>query len=65
MSRVIRVSISMDFYPDEDEFITEDLSEEQQEEYYRDLFVEDIYSYTKFGNVWEATNVEVIHEANV
>jgi len=62
MSKTVRISISMDFYPDQDEFITEDLSEEQQVEYYRELFIEDIYSYTKFGSVWEATSVEIINE---
>ena len=64
MSRVIRVSISFDYYPDEDELIQEgNMSEEELEEYYKSCYVDDIYSMVKYNEVYEAIEVEILPEA--
>jgi hypothetical protein len=60
MSKVIRASISFDYYPDEDSIMT-DLSPEEQIEYVRESMIEDIYSFVKYNEVAEAINVEVIN----
>ena len=41
MSKVIRVSLAMDFYPDED-MITEGMSEAEMIQYFKETFLEDI-----------------------
>jgi hypothetical protein len=62
MNRVIRVSISFDYYPDEDELVLEDnLTEDDLIEYYKDLYVDDIYSFVKYNELREAIDVEVIN----
>lgn len=63
MSRVIRVSISFDYYPDEDELIQEsNMTEEDLIDYYRSAYIDDIYSFVKYNELNEAVNVEVINE---
>lgn len=63
MSRVIRASISFDYYPDEDELIQEsNMTEEDLIDYYRASYVDDIYSFVKYNELNEAVNVEIINE---
>jgi hypothetical protein len=61
MSKVIRVSLSFDFYPEEDELMTE-MSDEQLIEYATDCVVDDIYSYIKDGQVGDMLTAEIIEE---
>jgi len=61
MNRVIRVSISFDYYPDEDELaLGENMDEDELIEYYKDSYVDDIYSFVKYNELREAIEVEVI-----
>jgi hypothetical protein len=60
MSKVIRASIIFDYYPDEDNIMT-DLSPEEQIEYVRGSMIEDIYSFVKYNEVAEAIKVEVVN----
>jgi hypothetical protein len=61
MSRVVRVSISFDYYPDEDELMLENnFTEEELIEYYKSAYVDDIYSFVKYNELYEAVNVEII-----
>lgn len=61
MSRVIRVSISFDYYPDEDELMLENnFTEEELIEYYKSAYVDDIYSFVKYNELYEAVNVEIL-----
>lgn len=63
MSRTIRVSITFDYYPDEDELIQEeDRSEEELIEYYKSSYIEDIYSMVKYNELYEAVEVEFVDE---
>jgi hypothetical protein len=41
MSKVIRVSLAMDFYPDED-MIADGMSEEEMIDYFKETFLDDI-----------------------
>ena len=62
MSKVIRVSISFDYYPDEDELIQEgSMSDDELIEYYKSSYVDDIYSFVKYNELYDAINVEVIN----
>ena len=62
MNRVIRVSIGFDYYPDEDELVLENnLTEDDLIEYYKDLYVDDIYSFVKYNELRDAIDVEVIN----
>jgi hypothetical protein len=63
MSNVVRVSISFDYYPDEDELILENnFTEEELIDYYKSAYVDDIYSFVKYNELYDAVNVEVINE---
>lgn len=63
MNRVFRVSISFDYYPDEDELILEsNRSEEELIEYYKSCYIDDIYSFVKYNELYEAVDVEIISE---
>ncbi len=63
MSKVVRVSISFDYYPDEDELILENnFTEEELIDYYKSAYVDDIYSFVKYNELYDAVNVEVINE---
>lgn len=61
MSKVIRASISFDYYPEEDELMSE-MTEEEQIIYCREMMVDDIYSFVKYNEVFEAVSVEVVNE---
>jgi hypothetical protein len=61
MSKVIRTSISFDYYPEEDEIMSE-MTEEEQITYCREMMVDDIYSFVKYNEVFEAVSVEVVNE---
>jgi hypothetical protein len=60
MSKVIRTSISFDYYPEEDELMSE-MTEEEQMTYCREMMVDDIYSFVKYNEVFEAVSVEVVN----
>jgi hypothetical protein len=60
MSKTIRASIAFDYYVDEDELMSE-MTEEEQIEYCRGMMVDDIYSFVKYNEVYEAIDVEVIN----
>lgn len=60
MARVIRTSITFDYYPDEDELMS-DMTEDEQMAYCKETMIEDIYSYVKYNEVAEAIDVEVIN----
>jgi hypothetical protein len=63
MGNVVRVSISFDYYPDEDELILENnFTEEELIDYYKSAYVDDIYSFVKYNELYDAVNVEVINE---
>ena len=62
MSKVIRVSITFDYYPDEDELIQEgNMSEDELIEYYKSSYVDDIYSFIKYNELYDAIVIEVIN----
>jgi hypothetical protein len=61
MSKVIRASISFDYYPEEDELMSE-MTEEEQITYCREMMVDDIHSFVKYNEVFEAVSVEVVNE---
>ena len=61
MSKVIRASISFDYYPEEDELMSE-MTEEEQTTYCREMMVDDIYSFVKYNEVFEAVSVELVNE---
>lgn len=64
MSKVIRVSISFDYYPDEDELIQEaNLSEDELIEYYKSAYIDDIYSFVKYNELSDAIEVEILPES--
>lgn len=65
MSKVIRVSISFDYYPDEDELIQEgNMSEDELIEYYKSCYIDDIYSFVKYNELYDAVEVEILSEAH-
>jgi hypothetical protein len=59
MSRVIRASIVFDYYPDEDP-IMENLNKEDLLEYVRASYIDDIYSFVKYGELNHAVQVEIL-----
>ena len=62
MSKVIRVSISFDYYPEEDELMLDrELSEEEMIEYYKSCYIDDVYSFVKYNELYDAVEVEVIN----
>ncbi len=64
MNRVIRVSISFDYYPDEDELMIENnFTEEELIDYYKSAYVDDIYSFVKYNELYDAVSVEILPEA--
>jgi hypothetical protein len=60
MSKVIRTSIVFDYYPDEDELMSE-MTDEEQMAYCREMMVDDIYSFVKYNEVFEAVDVEIVN----
>lgn len=62
MAKVVRVSISFDYYPDEDDIMIEnDFTEEELVEYYKSAYVDDIYSFVKYNELYEAVDVEILN----
>jgi hypothetical protein len=59
MAKVIRTSIVFDFYPDEDEVMSE-LSVEDQMAYCIESTIENIYSIVKYDEIADAIDVEVV-----
>jgi hypothetical protein len=65
MSKVIRVGIWFDYYPDEDELIQEsNMSQEELEEYYKSSYIDDIYSMVKYNELYEAVEVQIMSDPN-
>ena len=63
MSKVIRVGIWFDYYPDEDELIQQNnMSQEELEEYYKSSYVDDIYSMVKYNELYEAVEVQIMSD---
>ena len=60
MSKVIRASIGFDYYPDEDELMS-DMSEDEMLEYAKSSYIDDIYSFVKYNELAEAVSVEVVN----
>ena len=60
MSKVIRTSITFDYYPDEDELMS-DMSEEEQLSYCKESMIEDIYSFVKYNELAEAVEVDIVN----
>jgi hypothetical protein len=60
MSKVIRASITFDYYPDEDELMS-DMSEDEMLEYAKSSYIDDIYSFVKYNELAEAVSVEVVN----
>jgi hypothetical protein len=64
MSRIIRTSITFDYYPDEDpllEMMGEDATDEDLMQYARETMAEDI-SQVSYADVINAIDVEFINE---
>lgn len=59
--KVVRVSAIFDFYPDEDDLMTE-MSDETLKEYAVDCIVEDFDRFVKYNEVRDALAVEIIDE---
>ena len=57
--KVIRASISFDYYPEEDELMI-DMSEEEQLEYAKSSYIDDIYSFVKYNELADAVSIEVM-----
>jgi hypothetical protein len=60
MSKVIRASITFDYYPDEDDLMS-DMSEDEMLEYAKSSYIDDIYSFVKYNELEEAVSVEVVN----
>ena len=65
MAKVIRVSVSFDYYPDEDELIQEaSMTEDEITEYCKSSYLDDIYSMVKYNELHDGIQVEIINEVN-
>lgn len=65
MSKVVRVNITFDYYPDEDELVQEgNMSEDELIEYYKSSYIDDIYSFVKYNKLYDAVEVEILSEAH-
>jgi hypothetical protein len=60
MSKVIRASITFDYYPDEDDLMS-DMSEDEMLEYAKSSYIDDIYSFVKHNELAEAISVELVN----
>ena len=60
MSKVIRASITFDYYPDEDDLMS-DMTEDEMLEYAKSSYIDDIYSFVKYNELEEAVSVEVVN----
>jgi hypothetical protein len=60
MNKVIRASISFDYYPEEDELMSE-MTEDEMLEYAKSSYIDDIYSFVKYNELEEAVSVEVVN----
>lgn len=59
MSKVIRASISFDYYPEEDELM-EGMTEAEMLEYVRSSYIDDIYSFVKYNELADAVEVKIL-----
>ena len=60
---IIRIGIEFEYDPEQDEFVRgEKMSEEELIEYYKDCYIDDIYSFIKYNELRDAVNVQVIKE---
>jgi hypothetical protein len=60
MSKVIRASITFDYYPDEDDLMS-DMTDNEMLEYAKSSYIDDIYSFVKYNELEEAVSVEVVN----
>jgi hypothetical protein len=60
MSKVIRASITFDYYPDEDDLMS-DMAEDEMLEYAKSSYIDDVYSFVKYNELEEAVSVEVVN----
>jgi hypothetical protein len=60
MSKVIRASITFDYYPDEDDLMS-DMTENEMLKYAKSSYIDDIYSFVKYNELEEAVSVEVVN----
>jgi hypothetical protein len=60
MSKVIRASITFDYYPDEDDLMS-DMTEDEMLQYAKSSYIDDIYSFVKYNELEEAVSVEVVN----
>jgi hypothetical protein len=60
MSKVIRASITFDYYPDQDDLMS-DMTENEMLEYAKSSYIDDIYSFVKYNELEEAVSVEVVN----
>jgi hypothetical protein len=63
MSKVIRASITFDYYPEEDELM-EGMTEAEMLEYVKSSYIDDIYSFVKYNELADAVEVEILSEAH-
>jgi hypothetical protein len=60
MSKVIRASISFDYYPEEDDLMS-DMTDDEMLEYVKSSYIDDIYSFVKHHELDDAIIVEVVN----
>ena len=63
MNKVIRASISFDYYPEEDELM-QNMTEAEILEYVKSSYIDDIYSFVKYNELADAVTVEILSEAH-
>lgn len=63
MSRVVRASITFDYYPEDDEMM-DNMTDAEILEYVKSSYIDDIYSFVKYNEVADAVEVEVLSEAH-
>ena len=63
MSRVVRASISFDYYPEDDEMM-DNMTDAEILEYVKSSYIDDIYSFVKYNELADAVEVEILSEAH-
>jgi hypothetical protein len=60
MSKVIRASITFDYYPEDDDLM-EGMTEAEMLEYAKSSYIDDIYSFVKYNELNDAVEVKIIN----
>ena len=63
MSRVVRASISFDYYPEDDEMM-DNMTDAEILEYAKSSYIDDIYSFVKYNELADAVEVRILSEAH-